>query len=148
MNMPAIQFEQQMPAPGAHLVTPRRGYTHHGIYIGNGQVIHYGGLSVGFQVRPVEQVSLAQFAGGFGWIVRSQAALFDSSEIIRRARSRVGEDSYQLIKNNCEHFCLWCRRGQAHSDQVASWFSLVGLIRNLMALRRLGGSTGVVDHRF
>ena len=30
---------------GAHIVTPRRWYTHHGIYVGAGQVVHYAGLS-------------------------------------------------------------------------------------------------------
>ena len=140
MNTPVSHFEPQLPALGAHLVTPRRGYTHHGIYVGGGRVIHYGGLSTGFQVRPVEEISLEEFAGGFGWTVRRQPATFEVNEIIRRARSRLGEDSYQLVKNNCEHFCQWCRLGRAHSEQVASWFKPSGLIRNLMALRRLGGA--------
>lgn len=143
MNTSAIQFEQQMPALGAHLVTPRRGFTHHGIYVGNGRVIHYGGLSTGFQIRPVEEITLAEFAGEFGWLVKSQPALFNGAEIVRRARSRVGEDSYQLVKNNCEHFCLWCRVGRAHSEQVASWLSPSCMFRNLKALRRLGGNQAV-----
>ncbi|EFL5564207.1 hydrolase, partial [Escherichia coli] len=29
---------------GAHLSSDRPGYTHHGIYVGNGKVIHYSGL--------------------------------------------------------------------------------------------------------
>jgi len=146
MNTPAIEFEQPLPALGAHLVTPRRGYTHHGIYVGQGRVIHYGGLSTGFQVRPVEEISLADFAGGFGWVVKTQPAAFTASEIVSRARSRVGEDSYQLVKNNCEHFCVWCRIGHAYSEQVASWLCPRGLLRNLMALRRLGGGMGAGSH--
>jgi lecithin:retinol acyltransferase len=35
------------PPLGAHLVTPRRAYTHHGIYVGLGRVVQYGGLSRG-----------------------------------------------------------------------------------------------------
>ncbi|WP_316867889.1 styrene monooxygenase/indole monooxygenase family protein [Ralstonia mannitolilytica] len=30
-------------ALGAHLITPRLGYWHHGIYVGNGKVVHYAG---------------------------------------------------------------------------------------------------------
>ena len=41
------------PAPqlrlGDHLLSPRRFITHHGIYAGNGQVIHYAGLASGLQ---------------------------------------------------------------------------------------------------
>jgi Lecithin retinol acyltransferase len=30
-------------AAGTHLVVSRRGYRHHGIYVGQGRVIHYAG---------------------------------------------------------------------------------------------------------
>src|ERR1700693_2534039 len=36
--------EDTEPQPGTHLVTPRHGYHHHGIYVGEGRVMHYGGL--------------------------------------------------------------------------------------------------------
>jgi hypothetical protein len=52
------------PPLGAHLVTPRRGYTHHGIYVGRGRVVQYGGLSHGLRRGPVEEVALLQFARG------------------------------------------------------------------------------------
>ena len=29
------------PSLGAHLISPRNGYSHHGIYVGSGRVIHY-----------------------------------------------------------------------------------------------------------
>jgi Lecithin retinol acyltransferase len=28
-----------------------------------------------------------------------------TTEVMRRARSRLGEDRYRLLSNNCEHFC-------------------------------------------
>ena len=34
----------QEPPLGSHLVTPRRGYLHHGIYVGARKVVHYSGL--------------------------------------------------------------------------------------------------------
>ncbi|WP_439839782.1 lecithin retinol acyltransferase family protein [Aeromonas caviae] len=30
-----------LPQPGDHLVSPRAGYQHHGLYLGDHQVIHY-----------------------------------------------------------------------------------------------------------
>src|SRR5689334_20801280 len=40
---------------GSHLVTPRRGYLHHGIYVGGGKIMHYAGLVHGLYRRPVEE---------------------------------------------------------------------------------------------
>ena len=49
---------------GAHLVSLRRGYSHHGIHIGAGKVVHYAGFSSGLHRGPVEEVMLAEFAAG------------------------------------------------------------------------------------
>ena len=38
--------------------------------------------------------------------------------MIQRARLRLGEDRYHPLKNNCEHFCEWCVRGEPRSYQV------------------------------
>ncbi|HUL63502.1 MAG TPA: lecithin retinol acyltransferase family protein [Burkholderiaceae bacterium] len=104
---------------GAHLVTPRGGFTHHGIYAGNGKVIHYAGLCHSFRSGPVEEVSLAGFA--LGNKIRIEGTLrpcFDRVEIVARARSRLGETRYRLLTNNCEHFCTWCIQGKSRSRQV------------------------------
>lgn len=107
---------------GTHIFTPRRGYTHHGIYVGHGKVIQYAGLAAGLHRGPVEEVALAQFARGRPIGVRfEESCLFDGPEIARRARSRLGENRYSLLTNNCEHFCEWCVRDQHHSHQVAAW---------------------------
>ena len=107
------------PPLGAHLVTPRRGYLHHGIYVGGSRVIHYSGLSRGLRRGPVEEVPLARFALGRPiWVRRSASSTFDLWEIVCRARSRVGENCYRLLTNNCEHFCEWCLRGTPRSLQV------------------------------
>jgi Lecithin retinol acyltransferase len=37
------------PPLACHLVTPRTLYNHHGIYVGNGRVIHYAGLAHGLR---------------------------------------------------------------------------------------------------
>jgi hypothetical protein len=104
---------------GAHLVTPRRHYTHHGIYVGHGRVVHYAGLARGWWPGPVEEVSLEEFANGQPVAVLAEArGPFSPIEVVARARSRLGENLYRLISNNCEHFCEWCLSGQARSAQV------------------------------
>ena len=103
---------------GAHLVTPRRGYTHHGIHVGGGRVVHYAGLCSGRHRGPVEEVSLACFAQGCKVSVRPTHARYAAQEVVDRARSRLGEDRYQLSRNNCEHFCEWCISGESRSQQV------------------------------
>lgn len=109
----------ETPPLAAHLVTPRRGYTHHGIYVGDGKVVHYAGLARSWHPGPVEEVSLAQFACGHPIRVRlCNNPQFDPAEVVSRARSRIGENRYRVLANNCEHFCEWCLRGRGRSSQV------------------------------
>jgi hypothetical protein len=107
------------PPLGGHVVTPRHGYAHHGIYVGRGRVVQYGGLSRGLRRGPVEEVSLARFSHEHQiWLRIGDCGWSDRPEVVRRARSRLGEDRYHVLKNNCEHFCEWCVRGQHRSYQV------------------------------
>jgi hypothetical protein len=108
------------PPLAAHVVTARLGYTHHGIYVGDGKVVHYRGLSRGLlRAGPVEEVSLAEFARGHAVRIRPHAGpRFDGQTVIARARSRLGEDAYRILSNNCEHFCEWCVHGRSRSRQV------------------------------
>ena len=104
---------------GAHLVTPRLGYVHHGIHVGSLRVVHYAGWSRALLRGPLEEVSLADFAGGREVSVKSTSrAQYAPDEIVARARSRLGENGYRLATNNCEHFCEWCLSGESRSEQV------------------------------
>jgi Lecithin retinol acyltransferase len=132
------------PPIGAHIVTPRRGYTHHGIYVGRGRVVQYGGFSWGLCRGPVEEVSLSQFAHGREIRVRfEESHQFDPAEIICRARMRLGENRYHPLKNNCEHFCEWCVRGTPRSYQVdeltalcaRAWQGFLRLLRRAQLVR-------------
>jgi hypothetical protein len=117
----------QEPPLGSHLVTPRRGYLHHGIYVGARKVVHYPGRVHGLRRGAVEEVPFAHFARGQRIWVRSDApSYFGVREVVCRARSRLGEDRYRLLTNNCEHFCEWCLRGTARSFQVEAWLARPG----------------------
>jgi hypothetical protein len=109
----------QEPGLGAHLATRRPWYTHHGIYIGSGKVVHYSGLSVPWRFGPVEEVTISDFVYGHPmWVVEHAESTYSAHEIVRRARSRIGEHAYRLLTNNCEHFCNWCVNGLSHRAQV------------------------------
>jgi Lecithin retinol acyltransferase len=124
------------PPLGAHMVTPRRGYTHHGIYVGGDMVVQYGGLSWGLRRGPVEEVPFSQFSQGRQvWVRIVESPWFDPHEVVRRARLRLGEDRYSVLSNNCEHFCEWCVRGQHRSYQVDDRIAgYRGLLLNLIEL--------------
>lgn len=107
-------------AIGSHLKVARLGYTHHGIYIGGGKVIHYAGFCQAFKSAPVEITTLAEFQGNAKVIkvVSYASPRFDAQEIVARAKSRLAEDKYSLFFNNCEHFAHWCVMGEAVSSQI------------------------------
>jgi hypothetical protein len=122
-----LLVEEQSAPLGSQVVSPRRGYLHHGIYVGDGKVVHYSGLANGLVRGSVEETSLARFGRGRPvWIKSHAPSSFEPREVIRRARSRVGEDSYRLFTNNCEHFCEWCLRGEPRSYQVEAWLARPG----------------------
>ena len=107
------------PRLGAHLITPRLGYAHHGIYVGNGNVVHYSAFACHWHRGPVEEVSLSGFAHGHPvWVRPARPEALRCEEIVRRARSRLGENRYRIWSNNCEHFSEWCVHGQHRSPQV------------------------------
>ena len=106
---------------GDHLVVSRLGYTHHGLYVGDGSVIHYSGLASDLSSGVVEQIDLESFANGSEVGVRHyKRRTYSRQKSVDRAYSRLGEDDYNVILNNCEHFVTWCITGSHSSRQVKS----------------------------
>ena len=106
---------------GDHLISARIGYSHHGIYIGRNKVIHYSGSSLGRNAKGViEIVDLETFCQSNGYTIQTYPFRTYSREIsIDRAKSRLGEDWYNVLLNNCEHFVTWCIQGVHHSQQTS-----------------------------
>lgn len=108
---------------GDHIVSPRLGglYKHHGLYIGNDEIIHYSGLYNKIKGSPIIISSVNEFLNGNSYeIITHSECVFSVDEIISRAKSRLGEDSYCVLQNNCEHFVNWCITGKNTSIQVKS----------------------------
>lgn len=122
-------------------------YEHYAVYIGNGEVIHYSGQNNDFSEKPtIHQAPIENFFNNdnkffvldfppqYGAPVKIRSTvpanlsfpgknsvsyhLYSPEETVLRAKSRLGEDSYSLIFNNCEHFAIWCKTGISESHQV------------------------------
>ena len=105
-------------AGGDHVFVRRLGYTHHGIDTGDGTVIHYTGEVGQKSNAAVRETPMDGFAKGCLVLVRPYGTCDSNDNTIARARSRLGEASYHLVFNNCEHFAVWCKTGHHRSEQV------------------------------
>ncbi len=97
-------------------------YQHHGIDVGDGSVIHYRKPS-----EIIEQTSYDTFSRGNSVYVREypQGFCFIPEVVVKRAFSRLGENKYNLLFNNCEHFATWCKTGVSESQQVKDFIPTI-----------------------
>ena len=107
-------------ARGDHIYVRRpMGYTHHGIEMGDGTVVHFTGEPLRRRGAKVRRTAMTVFAAGRR--VRRHEQHADASrreEIVERALSKVGDGGYRLVTNNCEHFATWCLTGSKQSKQI------------------------------
>jgi hypothetical protein len=116
-------------APGTELIVDRLAYRHHGIYLGEGLVIHYAGR-IRHPHGRIETVPLRSFVGQrHVHVGRRPAESLHGEAIVRRARSRLGERRYAIFSNNCEHFCSWCQVGESRSEQVDRLLQRIRAVR-------------------
>ena len=103
-------------AAADHLEVPRRHglFMHHGIDLGDGSVAHY------LEGEQILRSPLEEFCLGETPRVISYEEADPSGQTLRRAMSRIGEQRYNLLFNNCEHFATWCKTGRHRSGQVDS----------------------------
>ena len=128
---------------GDHLVTPRTGYTHHGLYIGNQEVIHYEG-KIDSDSGRIAKVTLAEFCEGASCRVRDYPLrVYGRKESIERACQRLGECDYNVVFNNCEQFIAWCIMGIGYSEQINT---VVSAAIQTKALMETQGTQAVVSY--
>ena len=104
-------------AAADHLEVPRQHglFNHHGIDLGDGTVAHY------LEGREILRSPLEEFSQGQPLRVISHAEASPVGVTLRRAMGRLGEQDYNLLFNNCEHFATWCKTGRHRSEQVDSF---------------------------
>ena len=127
-------------ARGDHIYVFRTGFSHHGIDIGDGTVIHWSGEPGQKANAVVRRTTFADFARGSVIRVQRYGARSDADVIIARAESRLGSNGYDLVANNCEHFARWCVTGTAGSSQVVRVATAGGV-----AIASAGGAAATVN---
>ena len=104
-------------AAADHLEVPRQHglFKHHGIDLGDGTVAHY------LEGREILRSPLEEFSQGQPLQVINHPEASPVGVTLRRAMGRLGEQDYNLLFNNCEHFATWCKTGRHRSEQVDSF---------------------------
>ncbi len=106
-------------AAADHLQAPRRHglFLHHGIDLGDGTVAHY------LEGREILRSPRQEFSRGepVSTVAYPEGECSPAGDTLRRAMSRLGEQRYNLLFNNCEHFAHWCKTGRHRSAQVEGW---------------------------
>ncbi|MEB3263646.1 MAG: lecithin retinol acyltransferase family protein [Synechococcus sp.] len=106
-------------AAADHLEVPRQHglFHHHGIDLGDGSVAHY------LEGREILRSPLEEFSRGLpvSVVVYEPGSCSPVGVTLRRAMGRLGEQNYNLLFNNCEHFAHWCKTGRHRSGQVEDW---------------------------
>lgn len=131
-------------AQGDHLYVRRVGYTHHGIDVGDGRVIHYSGEpgrnKSGASIR---YASIAEFAGGAVPKTRKYGSRNSPYRTIELAESKLDTCEYNLFGSNCEHFATWCVTDRHASAQVNAATAAGGV--GAAAAAAAAGGVGVVS---
>jgi hypothetical protein len=115
------------PKSGEHIKVSRGVYTHHGIFIGYNEVIHFASKEDSDDIlgnnNEVISTSLNKFLRNGILEVKEYLDdelddLYPVHDIISYARHCIGDKGYNLIFNNCEHFANSCTLGRHRSKQV------------------------------
>ena len=114
------------PVKGDHIRVKSNQLYHHGIYLGDEEVIQFGGpfdMFVNPDTIVVERVHIEKFLnGGFLEVKefdrKEKKLKRNPDEIIETALSMLGTGGYDLLRNNCEHFVNYCVFGIKKSSQI------------------------------
>ena len=117
---------------GDHIFVRRKGllYSHHGIYAGEGTVIHFKGAEKEKKDPVVRKTDIENFLNGGKLKRRDYKKRLPCAETLRIARAHLSKEGYSLAFYNCEHFATYCATGKKKSAQVrraASGFIAVAL---------------------
>lgn len=100
---------------------------HYGIYVSEDEIIQFGLPPVNFKfvqsdVKVLTSDEAVFTAGGFlevGFLDKKEAKKARSfTDVVNFARSKIGVDGYDILHNNCEHFCYECLFNEAKSTQI------------------------------
>ena len=121
-----MQWLEKEPQRGDVIRVKMAFYHHYGIFVSPDRVIQFG-LPEDV-TRPAEQVRVLatdvyRFLNGGTVEVccpdrLERKTMRSADEIVALAESRIGEDGYDILENNCEHFVNECAFGRKVSTAV------------------------------
>ena len=125
--LPTEEWAYKTPVSGDHIRVDRGLYNHHGIYVAVDEVIHFSSEdddNLAGTDNKVLQTNLEGFLRGGKLEVKIYTEeeiedLYHVDAIIGWARACLGDEGYNLVFNNCEHFANYCTLGRHHSHQVS-----------------------------
>ena len=103
------------------------GLYHFGIYLGNDEIIEYGSakdfLNTKKEDVKVQVSKMSDFLNGKMALVRvysltEKLKKNKAKKVIELAKARIGEQKYDPIENNCEHFVNECVFNRHISNQA------------------------------
>ena len=106
---------------GDHIYCVRSYYSHHGIYDGEGGVYHYSNTKSNDNGWLNDKDTMVSYSSLEAFVnseyaepnskinVRYYKTNLTGDEIISRCKERLGEQKYDVLYNNCEHFAYWAR---------------------------------------
>lgn len=120
------QWKKKEPQKGDHIRVFVNEYYHHGIYIGNNEVVQFGYPNNVFQKNEdvkVVRTTLEEFHQGKVVEVcfydeLTKMKLRNPDDIVSYAICKLGEGGYDVLHNNCEHFATECTMGTKKSEQI------------------------------
>ncbi|KAE8984574.1 hypothetical protein PR001_g22584 [Phytophthora rubi] len=107
---------------------------HLALYIGDGNVIHFWSETQGRRSIRVDSVAKVGRVSGAPerWAEELDEWMgleaFPLNVMLERAGSRLGDEGYCFLTNNCEHFVTWVRYGQKRSPQISSCVRQVAVV--------------------
>ena len=118
-----ITANNLMPADAVELVCPQAGFPkHYAVYLGtkNGLPEFIANITDGIQILSMQKLTefiqryrvtnIERFSGNFQ----------QRNYAVKRASTCIGENAYNLVFNNCEHFKNWVLNGKDISKQVTT----------------------------
>jgi hypothetical protein len=106
----------KLPRHGDVIVMKRKHYDHFAIYDGyNSEFIEY---TRGGECHATPLAFILKRELNRVMYRRAYEEFFLPDEVVRRARSQIGNKEYHIYLKNCEHFVVWAKTGACTSEVV------------------------------
>lgn len=140
----AFRKSDKKPVPADIIEFPRHynAYSHYGLYVGDGDVVHVAvdtksdsnrSMSISSKGSTVKREKLWDVAKNNKWIINNSRDTIrpprPRDDIVREANALVGQEQpYNLVTKNCEHLATKLRYGEGWSEQVDGTLSMAAAL--------------------